>query len=701
MTYLKPTPRLIVIFALAASFALPLAAQAKVPSPARPPQADEARLLIPIGGGYSDIYAGFSQAAIARAKNGAVNILVLPTAYSTNPTAITDAERALNMRDAEARRFQIEEACKRAAPAALKCSAVLLPVFTRADALDPAALQPFTQDLAAIFALGGDQTVAMQVLVDTPLEQAMADAYARGVLFAGTSAGGGLQSAAMLGGYAPNFAQGNSLDFGAADVWNSPGRRGLSFGITHAIVDQHFFQRGRMGRLINAIALPGVPHVGVGIDAYTGVYAPAGRRLENVFGLYTVAILDAETYHAADAVQYRGPNHTLSLRNILVHLLAPGPSAYDLVQRQHSLGAPAPNLKRDYAALALPGGAGPLILAGHLGQSLDHQPALERFVQLSGNANANILIIAAGYPTERSARTNADKYAAALGVKTLVIIVPKDASEPIRLPADYTAILFIGKDQSLLRPEALAPIKTAWLSGKPVLADGAAAAVIGKFFSAHAPTPEEAEDAELATQKSFLKGQTNVAPGLGLVNLAVEPQVLDDNRWGRLFSLAYTHPDLLALGLNEGSAIELGAAQGQVLGDKAIFVLDLRTAKLALGANQGFVIANGLLDVFAGGDTLKPEPADVKAAPTRIATPALPTLAPTPTASLPPSPTPVPTATPEPSATATPLPPTPVPAASPPAAPVPGAGSTSSWLGWAVLIVGAAAILGAWLLRRK
>jgi hypothetical protein len=44
--------------------------------------------LLPIGGGYSDIYAGFSAAAVANAQDGQVTILVLPTAYSSNPAPI-------------------------------------------------------------------------------------------------------------------------------------------------------------------------------------------------------------------------------------------------------------------------------------------------------------------------------------------------------------------------------------------------------------------------------------------------------------------------------------------------------------------------------------------------------------------------------------------------------------------------------------
>jgi cyanophycinase len=350
--------------------------------------------LIPIGGGYSDVYAGFSAEAVANAQDKQVNILVLPLAYSSNSDAITDAERAANLRDAEERRFQIEEACKRAAPPGVTCAATLAPIFTRSNAEDPESLQFFTDDLSAIFILGDDQTNAMHIVIDTPVEEALAQSYASGVIVAGTGGGGGLQSAVMLAGYQPGFAAGNSLQFGASDVWNTPDKHGLLFSIKNAILDQHFFQRGHLGRLLNAIALPDVPQVGIGVDAYTGVNVYDETRLQDVFGLYTTTILDAETYHAADAVEYSSPGNLLRLRNVLVQLLSPGNFSYDLEKRVMSIGAraqpPRARVTRDFKALTLPRRAGPLILAGDLSEALEDNAILKRFVELSGGDQAKI-----------------------------------------------------------------------------------------------------------------------------------------------------------------------------------------------------------------------------------------------------------------------------------------------------------------------
>lgn len=582
-------------------------------------QAD-AGLLIPMGGGYSDVYAGFSQAAVANARNGEVNILILAPTYSTNAITITEAERQTNLKDAEERRYQIEEACKRAA-SSQTCKATLVPIFTRADAEDPANLAHFNDDIAAIFILGGDQTVAMQILANTPIEARISELHQSGTILAGTSAGGGMQSRAMLAGYNLNYAAENSLSFGAADVWNTNEKRGLDSSLQSAIFDQHFHQRARMGRLLNAILQPGVPHVGIGVDAYTGAIVE-GDIVRDVFGLYTVTILDAETYHAADSVSYvlidkqRAP--LLSARNILISLLSPGGSSYNLSTRQHSLAIPNERIERGFSSLAAPEGAGALIFAGDIPKPLDDSLILAHFKEIAGE---NIFIIAVGYSNERSATNALKDYSEALGGGTQIIA----GGDPLVIPAETTGILLIGKDQSKVQVEALTSLRDFWLGDKPILAVNAAAPILGSFYSAHEPTPNESEDAEIAVQKSFLLGKTNIQPGLGLLDITLEPQILADNRFGRWFSLAYNHPQLPSVGLNQNTAIEVTSQGATALGDNSIFVLDLSRAKLEIGSNNGFVIANGLLDIFAPGDLVQPKPADMKAIFTPQATPRLPT----------------------------------------------------------------------------
>jgi cyanophycinase len=573
-------------------------------------------LLMPIGGGYADTFPSLIKAAASRARGGSVSIVVVPVTYSSSASSITEAERKLNLSDAEKRRAQLEAACNRGVPAGKRCTVTLVPVFTRADAEDPKNVALINPDVAAVFFLGGDQTVAVNALVDTPLEQALTAAYRRGVLIAGTSAGLSVQSQDMIAGYQAKGGPANGLNKGTLDLWDNANRRGLDFGITNAVMEQHFWERGRLPRLLNALAQPGVPGVGIGVDTYTGALISDGSCLEGISGLYTVAVLDAETFDAARRASYR--QDILSMHNVLFHLLAPGDFSFDINSRMTSLAAPPKMLRRDFDMLKLPDGAGSLLLAGNLLRAANGQtpasvpadsPVLKRFVELAGGKT--IYILATGYPSDETAQAAADLYAKALGTPTQTLILKPDSTATI--PTDSTAyggLLVIAPDQSTINPDLLAPVKSAWLSGKPLLLDNAAAALAGAFYSAQKPTPKPSMQQPKANtdyiQNAFIEGSTNIAKGLGLLPVTVEPRLLADFRWGRMIALAHEHPDLPAFGIADETALEIGRDGATVIGTNGVVTLDLRKAQRSLGTNHAYVFANGLLDTFAPGEAVRP-----------------------------------------------------------------------------------------------
>ncbi|HNN13516.1 MAG TPA: hypothetical protein PKL78_08155, partial [Anaerolineales bacterium] len=523
-------------------------------------------------------------------------------------------------------------------------------------------------------------------IINTPVEERINELHANGTIIAGTSAGAAMQSVVMIADLSNGYGVDDGLFAGAVKIWNSDDKRGFTFGIQNAVVDQHFFQRARIGRLLNAIAQPDIPNVGVGVDAYTGIVSN-NEVLSDVFGLYDVAILDAETYHAADGVKYVtiDPNRPpiMSFRNVVYHLLAPGDVTYDLNTLTSSLANPAPTLERSFETLTLPDGAGPLILSGDLIDGLENSAVLNEFKAIAGD---NIFIVATGYPSGRSAETAIKKYTAALGMDVKSVFVE---DQPIEIPEGTSGILVIGKDQSKVKTEALAALKDFWLAGGAVMADNAAMPVFGAFYAPHEPTPDDAEREELAIQKSFWQGRTKIAEGLGWVKITLEPQIIADKRFGRLTSLAYNHPELLAFGINKDTAILLNADGAKVIGANGVFAFDFRKAALQLGTNDGFTVANAMLDVFVPGDEVKPEKADVNASFAPQATPVLPTE--------------IPTLVPTLAATAT------VPAATEPApaateaiiteASVPE--STSSFPAWGIGLIVLALGAGGWLLLKK
>ena len=111
-----------------------------------------------------------------------------------------------------------------------------------------------------IFFTGGDQLRITSILGGTRVHEALYNAYQRGVTIAGTSAGASVMSSTMI-------IEGDS---------NDPARKctlkmapGLGM-LDEVIIDQHFHQRGRIGRLLCAVAEN--PYMlGVGIDEDTAI----------------------------------------------------------------------------------------------------------------------------------------------------------------------------------------------------------------------------------------------------------------------------------------------------------------------------------------------------------------------------------------------------------------------------------------------
>ncbi len=119
-----------------------------------------------------------------------------------------------------------------------------------------------------IFISGGDQSRFMEIVRNTPIHQAIKDAYQNGAMIAGTSAGAAMMSQKMITGdqgrheeYTPTYRVIENENIDLAD--------GLGL-ISTAIIDQHFVWRSRHNRLITAVLeYPELP--GIGIDESTAI----------------------------------------------------------------------------------------------------------------------------------------------------------------------------------------------------------------------------------------------------------------------------------------------------------------------------------------------------------------------------------------------------------------------------------------------
>ena len=232
------------------------------------------------------------------APTSQVHILVLPITYSLSADGTTKSERKKNLTLADTRRGQVEDACNVVRQPSQACLVQLVPVLVRTDAVafDPAPY--FTADLDGMFVLGGDQTVGMNTVHDTPLEAAMTAAFHAGAVLGGNSAGDAVQSRDMINGYYGDNGPAESLRQGAVQVCFDSGptdcQGGLPFGFPNVITDQHVFEYGRTGRSLNVSLSTGKPVLGM--DAATGAVVTDYVHLRDVTGDTLGYVVDPRAY---------------------------------------------------------------------------------------------------------------------------------------------------------------------------------------------------------------------------------------------------------------------------------------------------------------------------------------------------------------------------------------------------------------------
>jgi cyanophycinase-like exopeptidase len=576
-------------------------------------------ILVPIGSDYqSDTLELFARQAAGRDTSGNVVILVIPITYSLNAYETKSGERNKNTTLAESRTQQVEDACNAVKAPTQTCDARLVPVLVRSDAYLASNLAYFTPDVDGMYVLGGDQTVAMQVVAGTPVEAAMADAYARGAVFGGNSAGDAVQSRNMINGYTGSNGPAESMRQGAVDVWTYSGAgdetRGLIFGMPDVIADQHVFEYGRTGRSLNVSLEHRAPVLGM--DAATGGVLTDNTVLKDITGDTSAYVIDPATWKAG--ATWGGPNATLSARRVAMHLLPPGAYGFDFKAMRPVVGGaalPAPSLAgRTYPAFTTSAGAGRLLLSGGIADD----PAGDvgsRFVSLAGGANARIVVLTAGYGRSTDAQAAAKAIAAALQpgvtatVQWFVLDGKTDAAAVATAVGSSSGIFLTAPDRSLVagalaaQPVVVDAVKARWKAGMVLLADNAAAAVMGSKFIADPISP----DVEVTAPADMLEGGVTVAPGLGWVaNANVQPRLLPDQNWGQAIRLAAAQRAVPAVGIDVGTAIEVWNGAATARGASAAVVIDGRKATFGTGTNGSLAAAWMVIDSFVAGETLAP-----------------------------------------------------------------------------------------------
>ncbi len=157
---------------------------------------------------------------------------------------------------------------------------------------------------------GGDQLRLTSILGGTPLDELLIDKYRNEeFIYAGTSAGAAAASNNMI-------YQGSSHEALLKGEVKITSGLGL---IDDVIIDTHFVQRGRIGRLFQAVV--GNPKVlGIGLGEDTGLLITNGRQMEAI-GSGLVILVDGREVKDTNLTQVE-LGQPISINHLVTHVMS-------------------------------------------------------------------------------------------------------------------------------------------------------------------------------------------------------------------------------------------------------------------------------------------------------------------------------------------------------------------------------------------
>ncbi|HUX06351.1 MAG TPA: cyanophycinase [Acidobacteriota bacterium] len=186
----------------------------------------------------------------------------------------------------------------------------VLDLKTRLDAFTLRNVR-LLRNAGGIFFTGGDQTLILIALYKTPAGKAIKQAFTRGAVIAGTSAGAAIMGEKTITG----IGDFEVIKSATVQLWP-----GFEF-VSGAVFDQHFIARKRLNRLLSVI-LENPEYLGIGIDESTAVWVrPEGRF--DVLGGGSAVVIDASGSTVNGTNQSSDPAN-LGVYDLKVHILLPG-----------------------------------------------------------------------------------------------------------------------------------------------------------------------------------------------------------------------------------------------------------------------------------------------------------------------------------------------------------------------------------------
>ncbi len=255
--------------------------------------------IIPIGGAEDHTRdPAILQRFVDLCGGSTASIAIIPTASRLPDTGrrYEKAFRSLGARRARSVPFESRGDCRRES---------WLETLRRAD---------------GIYLTGGNQLRLSTTLGGTPVADLIGERNREGIHVAGTSAGAAFLCEHMI-------AFGDEGSSPRSDmVTLAPG-----LGLTRrAIIDQHFRQRDRLGRLLTALAYNPEP-IGIGLDEDTAAFIGADEILE-VVGSGAITVVDPSDieYTSMDSATRHDPVCVIGAR---LHILIGG-STFNIATRE-------------------------------------------------------------------------------------------------------------------------------------------------------------------------------------------------------------------------------------------------------------------------------------------------------------------------------------------------------------------------------
>lgn len=400
-------------------------------------------------------------------------------------------------------------------------------VLTDAATADPAARTAFVEQLrttSAVWICGGQQSRLAEAWQGTAIESELRGVLQRGGFVGGTSAGAAILSRVMIASGRDQPQLGNGWDL-----------------IPGIIVDQHFSERGRLGRLEIAVR-QNPTQAGLGVDEGTAAVIE-GRRLSVVGTAAVTVVLPPCTY-----------------RNDNIIRIAAGQST-DLTQfrraaRQRASGTDPGKTTATTAEAS----SGSLVIVGGGAMPRD---VVQRFVELAGGPSGHVVVLPTAVPPEQTDR-RVPGFLAQAGLRKVTVLdqrgILADSPTFAETLSDATGIWFGGGRQwhfvdAYEGTQAIAMFNAVLARGGVIGGSSAGATIQGEFLVRGSPLGNTVMMAE-GYERGFA-----FLPGT-----AIDQHFSQRGRQPDLLPVISQHSQLLGIGLDEGTAIVVRGRRAEVAG---------------------------------------------------------------------------------------------------------------------------------------